>query len=85
MKTFMMTIMILFMIILISLPPCFYLFVIQPKAHKIQIMEKGPGGIAELTARRDVDRAFVENIEQYEKQLKKAKTELEKVKKMKGE
>jgi Tfp pilus assembly protein PilO len=78
-----MVFMILFIIILIAVPPYFYIFVIQPKAQEIQALEKGPGGIAELTAQRDADKAFIANIEQYEKQLTDAQKELAKLKKSK--
>ncbi len=57
----------------------FYLFSIQPKKAEIDALEKGPGGIAELTAQRDADKAYVENIEEYEKQLKEAQEELAKL------
>lgn len=57
----------------------FYLFSIQPKKAEIDSLEKGPGGIAELTAQRDADKAYVENIEEYERQLKEAQEELAKL------
>jgi len=57
----------------------FYLFSIQPKKAEIDALEKGPGGIAELTAQRDADKAYVENIEEYERQLKEAQEELAKL------
>ena len=57
----------------------FYLFSIQPKNAEIDALEKGPGGIAELTAQRDADKAYVENIEEYERQLKEAQAELAKL------
>ena len=57
----------------------FYLFSFQPKWAEIDSLEKGPGGIAELTAQKDADKAYVENIEEYERQLKEAQAELAKL------
>jgi len=57
----------------------FYLFDFQPKWQEMESLEKGPGGIAELTAQRDADKAYVENIEEYERQLKEAQAELAKL------
>lgn len=57
----------------------FWLFDFQPKRAEIDSLEKGPGGIAELTAQRDADKAYVENIEEYERQLKEAQAELAKL------
>jgi len=54
----------------------FYLFIYQPKQQELDALEKGPGGIAELTTQRDNDRAYVQNMEQYEKQLQDAQKEL---------
>ncbi|MEQ8168571.1 MAG: type 4a pilus biogenesis protein PilO [Candidatus Eremiobacterota bacterium] len=54
----------------------FYLFVYQPKQQELDALEKGPGGIVELTNQRDADKAYVQNMDQYEKQLQDAQKEL---------
>jgi len=54
----------------------FYLFVYQPKQEELDALERGPGGIVELTGQRDADKAYVANMDQYEKELKEAQEEL---------
>jgi hypothetical protein len=66
--------------ICLALSVSFYFFTIQPKTGLIDSLEKGPGGIVELTNQRDCDKAYVMNMEQYEKQLKDAQKELSKLK-----
>jgi hypothetical protein len=58
----------------------FYFFVLQPKKGMIDALEKGPGGIVELTAMGEADKAYVMKIELYEKQLQDAQKELSKLK-----
>lgn len=69
----------IFLCLAILMVVAFWLFDFQPKKDKIKQLEEGPGGIAELTATRDADKAYVDNIEQYEKQLKEAQAELDKL------
>jgi len=65
-----------FLCVVILIGIGFYLFVYQPKQQELDALEKGPGGIVELTNQRDNDRAYVQNMDQYEKQLKDAQNEL---------
>jgi Tfp pilus assembly protein PilO len=66
----------IFLCVVILIGIGFYLFVYQPKQQELDALEKGPGGIVELTNQRDNDRAYVQNMDQYEKQLKDAQNEL---------
>ena len=61
----------------------FFYFKFQEKKVEIEALEKGPGGIVELINQRDADKAYVMNLEQYEKQLSGAQKELAGLKKTK--
>ncbi|MEQ8188696.1 MAG: hypothetical protein ABRQ39_12060 [Candidatus Eremiobacterota bacterium] len=58
-----------------------FYFVTLPKQHEIDALEKGPGGIFELTCQRDADRAYIQRLENYKEELLKTKKELAELKK----
>ncbi|HPZ08512.1 MAG TPA: hypothetical protein PL110_10390 [Candidatus Eremiobacteraeota bacterium] len=54
----------------------FYIFNYSPKSQELKAIEEGPGGIIELTMQRDMYKAYIANIDNYKKELDKAKEEL---------
>ncbi len=59
----------------------FFYFKLQGKKAELERLEKGPGGITELINERDADKAYVMNIDLYEKQLLDTKKERDRLKK----
>jgi hypothetical protein len=72
------TVLLISLIITVSLG--FYFLNIQPKQLEIDALDKGPGGIVELTNQRYADKAYTQNIGKYKEELLKTKKELTTVK-----
>lgn len=67
-------------IILLIFDIYFYMFVIGPKKDLLNNMETGQEGIVKLKDLLEEDRAFIKDLEKYEKEYEEAEANLQELK-----